>query len=78
VAFSALQYDSILAWFLILATTKVTYFPEPPYNFDTIGVGLLNTPLLLELWLEAFGEDRCMIGGSSILQRGVGVFMSHR
>lgn len=41
-AFSVLQYGSILAWFLILATTEAMYFPESLYNFNTIGAELLN------------------------------------
>jgi hypothetical protein len=44
VAYSAIQYGSILAWFSILATTEATYFVLPPYNFDSVGIGLLNLP----------------------------------
>lgn len=54
VAYSALQYGSILAWFSILATTEATYFAAPPYNFSTIGIGLLNLPAFIGSLLGAF------------------------
>jgi hypothetical protein len=54
VAYSALQYGSILAWFSILATTETTYFAGPPYNFTTVGIGLLNLPAFIGCLLGAF------------------------
>ena len=53
VAYTALQYGSILAWFSILATTEATYFAAPPYNFGPIGIGLLNLPSFLGTLLGA-------------------------
>ena len=53
VAYSALQYGSILAWFSILATTEATYFAYPPYNFSSIGIGLLNLPAFIGCLLGA-------------------------
>jgi hypothetical protein len=47
VAFCALSYGASLAWFSILATTEATYFVLEPYNFTSIGVGLLAIPAFI-------------------------------
>lgn len=47
VTYAALQYGAMLAWGGILVTTESDFFSTDPYNFDTIGIGLLNMPLLI-------------------------------
>jgi hypothetical protein len=47
VAFTALQYGSVLAWFAVLATTQAVIFVEPPYNFSPSGIGLLSLPAFI-------------------------------
>lgn len=42
VAFTALQFGAMLAWFSVLVTTESSYFSADPYKFSTIGIGLLN------------------------------------
>jgi MFS family permease len=44
VAYTALQYGSILAWLSIMITTVSTYLSQPPYNFQPSGIGLFNLP----------------------------------
>ncbi|EPE34391.1 MFS general substrate transporter [Glarea lozoyensis ATCC 20868] len=44
VAYTALQYGSILAWLSIMITTVSTYLSQPPYNFAPSGIGLFNLP----------------------------------
>ncbi|KAM0440038.1 hypothetical protein ACHAPT_001141 [Fusarium lateritium] len=42
VAYTAITYGSLLAWFAILISTQSTYLFLPPYNFSAVGVGLMN------------------------------------
>jgi len=44
VAYAALTYGSLLAWFAILTSVQATYLLYPPYNFTAVGVGLMNIP----------------------------------
>jgi hypothetical protein len=44
VAYTALQYGSLLAWISIIITAISTYMSAPPYNFTSAGVGLMNIP----------------------------------
>jgi hypothetical protein len=44
VAYTALQYGSLLAWLSIIITAISTYMSAPPYNFSSSGIGLLNIP----------------------------------
>ncbi|KAJ6786959.1 hypothetical protein PWT90_04596 [Aphanocladium album] len=53
VAFVAIVYGSLLTWLAIVINTQATYFTLPPYNFSSVGVGLLNLPVLLG----------CILGG---------------
>lgn len=42
VAWTALTYGSILAWFSVCVSTYSVYFALEPYNFSSAGIGLLN------------------------------------
>jgi MFS family permease len=42
VTYAAVTYGSTLAWFAIMTSLQASYMLEPPYNFDAIGVGLMN------------------------------------
>lgn len=44
VAYTSLTLGTILSWFAILISVSATYMIEPPYNFDAIGIGLMNVP----------------------------------
>ncbi|ORY60290.1 major facilitator superfamily transporter [Pseudomassariella vexata] len=44
VAYTALIWGSLLAWFSVLLTTLSTYFPIEPYNFSASAIGLMNLP----------------------------------
>lgn len=42
IAYTAITYGSLLAWWSILASAEATYLFNPPYNFTAAGVGLMN------------------------------------
>ncbi|KAJ5246006.1 hypothetical protein N7468_000989 [Penicillium chermesinum] len=42
VAYAAVTYGTTLAWFAIMTSLQASYMLDPPYNFDEIGVGLMN------------------------------------
>ena len=42
VTYAAVTYGTTLAWFAIMTSLQATYMLYPPYNFDSIGVGLMN------------------------------------
>ncbi|QLI64579.1 uncharacterized protein G6M90_00g027220 [Metarhizium brunneum] len=42
IAYTALTYGSLLAWFAILTSVQATYLFSAPYNFTAAGVGLMN------------------------------------
>jgi len=42
IAFCAITYGSLLAWFAVLTSIQATYLFSPPYNFTAVGVGLMN------------------------------------
>ncbi|OQE39180.1 hypothetical protein PENCOP_c007G08393 [Penicillium coprophilum] len=42
VTYAAITYGSTLSWFAIMTSLQASYMLIPPYNFDAIGVGLMN------------------------------------
>ncbi|KAG8169488.1 hypothetical protein KVR01_000233 [Diaporthe batatas] len=42
VAFSALQYAAGITWLVIISSIIPIRFTQPPYNFNTDGIGLMN------------------------------------
>ena len=42
VAYAAVTYGTTLAWFAIMTSLQASYMLLPPYNFDAIGIGLMN------------------------------------
>ncbi|CAI7621284.1 unnamed protein product [Penicillium glandicola] len=42
VAYAAITYGATLSWFAIMTSLQASYMIIPPYNFDAIGVGLMN------------------------------------
>ncbi|KAJ5929038.1 Major facilitator superfamily domain general substrate transporter [Penicillium verhagenii] len=42
VAYAAITYGSTLAWFAIMTSLQASYMILPPWNFDAIGIGLMN------------------------------------
>ncbi|KAJ5791723.1 uncharacterized protein N7518_008734 [Penicillium psychrosexuale] len=42
VSYAAITYGSMLSWFAIMTSLQASYMIIPPYNFDAIGVGLMN------------------------------------
>ena len=47
VAFVALVYGSALTWLAVVLNVQAIYFIQPPYNFSSAGVGLMNIPTLI-------------------------------
>ncbi|KAJ5278840.1 hypothetical protein N7478_004212 [Penicillium angulare] len=44
VTYAAITYGSTLAWFAIMTSLQASYMLLPPYNFNAIGIGLMNLP----------------------------------
>lgn len=42
VLYSAIQYAAGIAWLVIMASIIPIVFTQPPYNFNTDGIGLMN------------------------------------
>ncbi|KAJ5758095.1 uncharacterized protein N7511_006789 [Penicillium nucicola] len=42
VTYAAITYGSTLSWFAIMTSLQASYMILPPYNFDAVGVGLMN------------------------------------
>jgi MFS family permease len=42
VSYAAITYGSTLSWFAIMTSLQASYMTLPPYNFDAIGIGLMN------------------------------------
>ncbi|CAG8259512.1 unnamed protein product [Penicillium salamii] len=42
VSYAAITYGTTLCWFAIMTSLQASYMLLPPYNFDAIGVGLMN------------------------------------
>ena len=42
IAYTAMTYGSLLAWFATMTSVQATYLFYPPYNFSAAGVGLMN------------------------------------
>lgn len=42
VFYSAIQYAAGIAWLVIMASIVPIRFTQPPYNFDSDGIGLMN------------------------------------
>ncbi|KIW44000.1 uncharacterized protein PV06_05044 [Exophiala oligosperma] len=42
IAYTAITYGSLLAWFAIMTSVQATYLFYEPYNFSAAGVGLMN------------------------------------
>ena len=56
VAYCALIYGSLLAWFSVVISTYSVYFTYPPYNFSSAGIGLLNlAPFIGGLFGTVYG-----------------------
>lgn len=44
VAYTSIQFGTVLSWFSMMAVTESIYFSGDPYHFTTVGIGLLNIP----------------------------------
>ncbi|KAK4862599.1 hypothetical protein LT330_002732 [Penicillium expansum] len=42
VTYAAITYGSTLCWFAVMTSLQASYMILPPYNFDAVGVGLMN------------------------------------
>lgn len=47
VAYTAIEYGSLLSLFSVIANSEAAIFGAPPYNFGTIGIGLIAIPALI-------------------------------
>lgn len=42
ITYTAIAYGVLLAWFAVLISVQATYMFDEPYNFSSIGIGLMN------------------------------------
>lgn len=65
ILYVAFTWGSQLAWFSMVNTTSAAYFPAAPYNFSSIGVGLLNLPAFIGATIAsvytAFVSDKSIL-----------------
>ncbi|PWY96567.1 sugar transporter [Aspergillus sclerotioniger CBS 115572] len=65
VSYTAIIYGSTLCWFAVMTSLQATYMLLPPYNFSSIGVGLMNVaPIiggLLGFPFSGYLSDRSII-----------------
>jgi MFS family permease len=54
VAYTALTVGCTLSWFAILTSVQATYMIGPPYNFDAVGIGLMNVPPMIGAFFAFF------------------------
>jgi MFS family permease len=54
VAYTAITLGCTLSWFAMMTSVAATYMIEPPYNFDAIGIGLMNIPPFIGAFLGFF------------------------
>lgn len=47
VAYTAILYGSLLSWYSVIAVTQSRFFAVEPYNFSTVGIGLLSLPAFI-------------------------------
>lgn len=75
ILYVAFTWGSQLAWFSMINTTSAAYFPAAPYNFTTIGVGLLNLPAFIGATVAsiytAFVSDKSILW---LAKRNKGVY----
>lgn len=55
VTYAAITWGYVLSCFAILTSVQATYMIEPPYNFNAIGIGLMNLPPFIGGFLGFFG-----------------------
>lgn len=65
IAYTAVTYGSLLAWFAVLTSVQATYLFSPPYNFTAAGVGLMNlAPFIgtvLALFFGGYLNDKSIV-----------------
>ncbi|KAM3498838.1 hypothetical protein MY10362_007865 [Beauveria mimosiformis] len=65
IAFIALTYGSLLAWFAVTTSVQATYLFSPPYNFTAAGVGLMNlgpfVGTIPAIWVGGYLNDKSIV-----------------
>ncbi|KAM3484965.1 hypothetical protein MY8738_001648 [Beauveria namnaoensis] len=65
IAFIALTYGSLLAWFAVTTSVQATYLFGPPYNFTAAGVGLMNLAPFIgtipAIWVGGYLNDKSIL-----------------
>ncbi|ATY63700.1 Major facilitator superfamily transporter [Cordyceps militaris] len=65
ITYTALAYGVLLAWFAALISVQATYMFDPPYNFTSIGVGLMNiAPFIASIpgvWIGGYLNDKMIV-----------------
>ena len=53
VAYTSIQFGSMLALFSVIGNSQAAIFSLPPYNFSVIGIGLISIPALIGTMIGA-------------------------
>lgn len=65
IAYTALTYGSLLAWFAVTTSVQATYLFNEPYNFTPAGVGLMNLAPFIgaipALWIGGYLNDKSIV-----------------
>ncbi len=65
ITYTAIAYGVLLAWFAVLISVQATYMFDAPYNFTSIGIGLMNiAPFVASIpgvWIGGYLNDKLII-----------------
>lgn len=65
IAYTAMTYGSLLAWFAVTTSVQATYLFSPPYNFTAAGVGLMNLAPFIgtipAIWVGGYLNDKSIV-----------------
>lgn len=65
ITYTAIAYGVLLAWFAVLISVQATYMFDAPYNFSSIGIGLMNTaPFVASIpgvWIGGYLNDKSIV-----------------
>lgn len=65
ITYTAIAYGVLLAWFAVLISVQATYMFDAPYNFSSIGIGLMNiAPFVASIpgvWIGGYLNDKSIV-----------------
>ncbi|TQV91519.1 Major facilitator superfamily transporter [Cordyceps javanica] len=75
ITYTAIAYGVMLAWFAALISVQATYMFDAPYNFSSIGIGMMNiAPFVASIpgvWIGGYLNDKLII---RLARRNQGIY----